>query len=44
MPRIIVAGLALLASLAASAANPEVEIKTGLGAIVVELYRDKAPA
>src|SRR5690242_10421564 len=44
MPKILFAMLALLASFAASAANPEVEIKTDMGTIVVELYPDKAPA
>ncbi|MFN4148345.1 MAG: peptidylprolyl isomerase [Rhodocyclaceae bacterium] len=34
---------ALLFSLAAAAANPRVELKTSLGAIVVELAADKAP-
>ena len=33
----------LLLSPGAGAANPQVEIKTNLGAIVVELYPDKAP-
>jgi peptidyl-prolyl cis-trans isomerase A (cyclophilin A)/peptidyl-prolyl cis-trans isomerase B (cyclophilin B) len=37
------AALLLLAPLAAGAANPQVEMKTGLGTVVVELYRDKAP-
>jgi peptidyl-prolyl cis-trans isomerase A (cyclophilin A)/peptidyl-prolyl cis-trans isomerase B (cyclophilin B) len=44
MPKILVATLALLASFGAAAANPEVEIKTDMGAIVLELYPDKAPA
>ncbi len=34
---------ALLLSTAAYAANPQVEIKTNLGAITVELYPEKAP-
>jgi peptidyl-prolyl cis-trans isomerase B (cyclophilin B) len=34
---------ALLLSTGAFAANPQVEIKTNLGAITVELYADKAP-
>ncbi|MGH7908643.1 MAG: peptidylprolyl isomerase [Thermodesulfobacteriota bacterium] len=37
------AGILLVASFAAGAANPQVEIKTALGAVVIELYRDKAP-
>jgi len=40
----ITAGLFLFASLAANAANPQVELKTGMGSIVVELFPDKAPA
>jgi cyclophilin family peptidyl-prolyl cis-trans isomerase len=43
MPKTLVAALALLVSCAAAAANPQVEIKTGMGAIVIELYPDKAP-
>jgi cyclophilin family peptidyl-prolyl cis-trans isomerase len=35
--------IGLLASLNAGAANPQVELKTTLGAIVVELDADKAP-
>jgi len=35
--------IGLLASLNAGAANPQVELKTSLGAIVVELDADKAP-
>jgi len=41
--RIIAAGLSLLASFATGAANPQVELKTAMGAIVVELYPDQAP-
>jgi peptidyl-prolyl cis-trans isomerase A (cyclophilin A)/peptidyl-prolyl cis-trans isomerase B (cyclophilin B) len=41
--RTIFATLTLLAALSAAAANPQVEIKTTLGAVVIELYRDKAP-
>jgi peptidyl-prolyl cis-trans isomerase A (cyclophilin A)/peptidyl-prolyl cis-trans isomerase B (cyclophilin B) len=33
----------LLASFAAGAANPQVELKTSLGTIVLELFPDKAP-
>jgi len=46
MLRAVVAALALLVSIAAGAAdaaNPRVEIKTGMGAIVVELDPAKAP-
>jgi peptidyl-prolyl cis-trans isomerase A (cyclophilin A)/peptidyl-prolyl cis-trans isomerase B (cyclophilin B) len=43
MLRALFASLVLLASLAAAAANPEVEIKTSMGTIVVELYPDAAP-
>jgi cyclophilin family peptidyl-prolyl cis-trans isomerase len=43
MQRILVAILSLLASFPALAADPQVEIRTGMGAIVVELYPDKAP-
>jgi cyclophilin family peptidyl-prolyl cis-trans isomerase len=44
MLRILFAALALLSSTVALAADPQVEIKTDLGTIVVELYPDKAPA
>ena len=37
------ASLSLFVSLPASAANPQVELKTNLGNITVELYPDKAP-
>jgi len=37
------AAAALGASFAASAANPQVEIKTSMGSMTVELYQDKAP-
>lgn len=43
MLRTLAASLLLLASLAASAAGPQVEMKTSLGTIVLELYPDKAP-
>jgi peptidyl-prolyl cis-trans isomerase B (cyclophilin B) len=43
MQRILFAALALLASLTATAAAPQVELKTNLGPIVIELYPDKAP-
>ena len=41
--RNVAAGLLLVASFAAAAANPQVEMKTSLGTVVIELYRDKAP-
>jgi len=43
MLRTFIASLVLLASFAAGAANPQVEMKTSLGTIVIELYPDKAP-
>lgn len=43
MTRILAFAAALLASGAAGAANPQVEMKTTLGTVVIELYRDKAP-
>ena len=47
MLRTFITALTLLASTVASfatyAANPQVEIKTDMGTIVVELYPDKAP-
>lgn len=46
MLRTVVASLTLLVSIAtgaADAANPQVEMKTSLGTIVLELYSDKAP-
>jgi cyclophilin family peptidyl-prolyl cis-trans isomerase len=39
----LLAVIGLLASLNAGAANPQVEMKTSLGTIVLELYPDKAP-
>jgi peptidyl-prolyl cis-trans isomerase B (cyclophilin B) len=44
MKRLIVCVVALLASAGALAADPQVELKTTLGTIVVELYPQKAPA
>jgi cyclophilin family peptidyl-prolyl cis-trans isomerase len=41
--RLFLALAALLAATAASAADPQVEIKTNMGAITLELYPDKAP-
>jgi len=43
MPKILVAIFGLLASFNLGAAGPQVEIKTNIGAITVELYPDKAP-
>ena len=46
MLRTVVAALTLLVSIgagAADAANPQVEMKTSLGTIVLELYPDQAP-
>ena len=43
MLRILIAVCGLLASLSLGAASPQVEIKTNMGAITVELYPDKAP-
>jgi peptidyl-prolyl cis-trans isomerase A (cyclophilin A) len=34
---------ALLSSITAFAANPQVEMKTSMGTIIIELYQDKAP-
>ena len=44
MTRLLVAALILLASFTAGAASPQVELKTSLGPVVIELYADKAPA
>ena len=41
--RTFLATLTLLASLSAAAANPQVELKTSMGTVVIELYPDKAP-
>ena len=43
MLRSLFAVIAVLASLGAAGANPQVELKTNLGTVVVELYADKAP-
>ena len=43
MTRILAFAVALLAPFAAAAANPQVELRTSLGAIVIELFPDKAP-
>jgi cyclophilin family peptidyl-prolyl cis-trans isomerase len=41
--RSVVALAALVLSAAALAANPQVELKTNMGSITIELYPDKAP-
>ncbi|MGH8700914.1 MAG: peptidylprolyl isomerase [Burkholderiales bacterium] len=43
MIRTLLAALTLLASLSAGAANPQVELRTSLGAVVIELFPDQAP-
>jgi peptidyl-prolyl cis-trans isomerase B (cyclophilin B) len=43
MLRILIAALSLAASFNAAAANPQVEIRTNMGAITLELYPDRAP-
>jgi len=43
MLRTLFAVVGMLVSFGAGAANPQVELKTSMGAIVVELYPDKAP-
>jgi peptidyl-prolyl cis-trans isomerase A (cyclophilin A)/peptidyl-prolyl cis-trans isomerase B (cyclophilin B) len=43
MLRTVLAAMILAASFAAGAAGPQVELKTSLGTIVLELYSDKAP-
>jgi len=43
MPRILIAVCALLASAAVGAADPQVELRTSMGVIVLELDREKAP-
>jgi peptidyl-prolyl cis-trans isomerase B (cyclophilin B) len=43
MLKTLIGGLALIASFAALAASPQVELKTSMGSIVIELYPDKAP-
>ena len=44
MLRILCATFALLAAFSAGAASPQVEMKTSLGVIVIELDAEKAPA
>jgi peptidyl-prolyl cis-trans isomerase A (cyclophilin A)/peptidyl-prolyl cis-trans isomerase B (cyclophilin B) len=43
MPRKLLTLFALLLPLGAYAANPQVEVKTNLGSLTIELYADKAP-
>ena len=43
MHRLLLLAFALLSSIAAFAANPQLEVKTSLGTINIELYEDKAP-
>ena len=43
MHRLILVAFAFLFSLAAHAANPQLEVKTSQGMVVIELYQDKAP-
>ena len=44
MPRILIAALGLLLSAGVLAADPQVELKTSAGVIVIELHPEKAPA
>ncbi|MBI2296147.1 MAG: peptidyl-prolyl cis-trans isomerase [Betaproteobacteria bacterium] len=44
MPSIVAAALVLLVSSQTGAADPQVELKTSMGTIVIELFPDKAPA
>lgn len=43
MLKILFAAITLLASFNLAAANPQVELKTNMGAITIELFADKAP-
>ena len=43
MRRLLFLAFALLSSFAACAANPQVEMKTSLGTLTIELYPDRAP-
>lgn len=43
MHRLFVLAIALLFGIAAQAANPQVEMKTSQGTLIIELYQDKAP-
>lgn len=44
MLRIVAAALALLVSSQVGAADSQVELKTSMGSVVIELFLDKAPA
>jgi peptidyl-prolyl cis-trans isomerase B (cyclophilin B) len=44
MLKILLAAFAFAVSFAAAAANPQVEIRTNMGAITIELYPENAPA
>ena len=43
MLKIVIACIALIASFTAGAATPQIELKTNMGTIVLELYPDRAP-
>ena len=43
MHRLYLLAFALLFSIAAHAANPQLEVKTSQGTVTIELYQDKAP-
>jgi peptidyl-prolyl cis-trans isomerase A (cyclophilin A)/peptidyl-prolyl cis-trans isomerase B (cyclophilin B) len=43
MLKTLFAAFALCTALAAAAANPQVEVRTNMGTIVIELYRENAP-
>ncbi|MCX7206191.1 MAG: peptidylprolyl isomerase, partial [Proteobacteria bacterium] len=43
MKRLVVAASLVLASVSAFAANPQVELITSKGKVVIELYPEKAP-
>ena len=43
MHRLLLLALALLSSMSALAANPQLEVKTSMGTLTIELYEDKAP-
>ncbi len=43
MHRLLILAFALLSSITAFAANPQLEVKTSLGTISIELFEDKAP-
>ncbi|OHC62166.1 MAG: peptidyl-prolyl cis-trans isomerase A [Rhodocyclales bacterium GWA2_65_20] len=43
MHRLYLLALAFLVSITAHAANPQLELKTSQGTLIIELYQDKAP-